>query len=169
MLAAVWLLTRSETLQWVSLFACLWIPTIIARRRYGHEHHEQPGALGKSPPWRLFGLSVLLVLPIGIAVFLLSGAIELGLFWFVVLLWPWIEIYEALLHRDLRRNGAAAWPRESSLRDGAIAGALTAASIFVFGLLFGMHLGEAALAGVLCALIVVALGLVGNWLDRRAF
>jgi hypothetical protein len=102
-------------------------------------------------------------------VFFLSASVDLGLFWFLALMWLWIEIYAALLHRDLCRNGAASWPLENSFRDGAIAFALTAVSIFALGLLFGIRPDEAALAGGLCAIVVVVLGLFAEWLDRKGF
>ena len=164
------LLTQSEVVQFLVLFATVLLPSAFLRRRVdGPDRHAETAA-GLLPPWRLFLLSLLLVAPLAVAIYFLSDLIELGLFWFVAFFWPWVEIYEGLLQRDIERRGVGRWKPERPLRDAATTGLITASIIAPMALLFhsSMPLSEAILAGLACGLIVALLGLFSDWFDRRS-
>lgn len=152
------------------LFATVLLPSALLRRRVdGPDRHAETTA-GLVPPWRLFLLSLLLVAPLAVAIYFLSDLIELGLFWFIAFFWPWVEVYEALLRRDIERRGVGAWKPDRPLRDAATGGLLTAPIIAAMALLFdsSMPLSDAILAGVACGLIVALLGLFVDRLDSRS-
>lgn len=152
------------------LFATVILPGAFLRRRVdGPDRHAETSA-GLLPPWRLLLVSLVLVSPLAVATYFLSDLIELGLFWFIALFWPWVEVYEALIRRDIERHGVGAWRPERPLRDAAAGGLLTAPIIAALALLFdsSMPLSEAILAGVACGVIVAVLGLFFDWLDRRS-
>lgn len=169
-LAGTWLLTHSEAAQFLVLFPSIYLPAAFLRRRVeGPDEHAEVAA-GLLPPWRLLLFSLPLVAPLGVAVYFLSDLIELGLFWFIALMWVWGEVYATLVRREIEHHGTATWKPERPLRDAASAGLLTAPIIAAMLLLFDSSapLSEAILAGVACGVIVAALGLFFNWLDRRA-
>ena len=169
-MAATWLLTHSETAQFLILFPSIYLPTAFLRRRVeGPDEHAEVAA-GLLPPWRLLILSLLLVAPAGIAIDVLSRLVELGLFWFIALMWAWGEIYATLIRREIEHRGTATWRAERPLRDAASVGLLTVPILAALALLFdsSMPLPEAILTGVACGVIVGLLGLFSNWHDRRS-
>ena len=151
-------------------FATIYLPTAFLRRRADGPDEHAGVAAGLTPPWRLLILSLVLAAPLGVAIYFLGDLIELGLFWFIAFMWPWLEVYEALIRREIERHGIATWKPERPLRDAASAGLLTAPIIAAMALLFdsSMPPSEAILAGAACGLIVASLGLFFGWLDRRS-
>jgi hypothetical protein len=164
--AVTWLLTHSEFAQFLVLFVLFYVPGAIATRRANVPDAQVEAVEGLSVPWRLILLSSVLVLPVGIAIFFLSGAVDLGLFWLFALLWPWLEILDALVRRDIKRHGIVNWKPERPLREAVIAVTATTLFMAVFALFDGAGLPEALLIGGLCGLIVLALGLGSSWLHR---
>jgi hypothetical protein len=154
--------------QFVVLLVFFYVPGVIARRRFAGVPREYPHPVDRSPPWRVFLLSLALILPWGVATFFLSGAIDLGLFWLFALLWPWLETCEALLRRDIKRHGTSDWKPERPFCDGAIAVVGTTLAIATALLLDDTSPSEALIAGVACGLIVLAIGLFFTWFDRRS-
>jgi hypothetical protein len=163
----VWLLTHSEAAQFLALLAVFYLPGILAQRRFGTTEREYQAPFDKSPPWRIVALSVVLILPAGTAIYFLSGAIDLGLFWLFALLWPWIEIYEALSKRDIRLHGTSDWKPERPFRDAAVAIPVMTLAIAALAVLDGASLPEAVLTGGACGLIVFGLAVFFRWLDSR--
>jgi hypothetical protein len=82
------------------------------------------------------------------------------------LLWPWLEIFDALVRRDIARHGVSSWKPERPVREATISVAATVVAIAAILLLDGAGLAEAALAGLLCGLIVLLIGLGSTWLHR---
>jgi hypothetical protein len=84
-------------------------------------------------------------------------------------MWAWGEIYATLIRREIEHRGTATWRPERPLRDAATGGLLTVPIIAGIMMLFdgSTPLSEAILTGVACGLIVTALSLFFNWLDRR--
>jgi hypothetical protein len=144
----MWLLTHSETAQFLILFPSIYLPTAFLRRQVeGLDEHAEVAA-GLLPPWRLLILSLLLVAPAGIAIDVLSRLIELGLFWFIALMWAWIEIYATLIRREIEHRGTATWRAERPLRDAAFVGLLTVPIIAGMLMLFD---GSAPLSDAIIA------------------
>lgn len=165
-LAAAWLLTHSELVQLLVLLAISYVPrAVAARRAAGADTHANPTE-GLSAPWPVVLLSCVLVLPVGIAIFFLSGAVDLGLFWLFALLWPWLEIFETLVRRDIERHGTSNWKPERPVRGAAISVAATTVAMAALALLDGAGMLEAFLIGVSCGLIVLVIGLGSRWLHR---
>jgi len=164
--AVTWLLTYSEFAQLLVLFAVFYVPAAVATRRASVPDAQVEAVEGLSVPWRLILLSSVLVLPVGVAIYFLSGAIDLRLFWLFALLWPWLEILDALMRRDIERHGISNWKPERPVREAVIAVTATAIVMTVFALFDGAGLPEALLIGGLCGLIVLALGFASSWLHR---
>jgi hypothetical protein len=164
--AVTWLLTHSEFAQLLVLFAVFYVPGAVAVRRADIPDAQVEAVEGLSVPWRLILLSSVLVLPVGVAIYFLSGAIDLGLFWLFALLWPWLEILDALVRRDIERHGTVNWKPERPVREAVIAVTATTVVMAVFALFYRAGLPEALLIGGLCGLIVLALGFCASWLHQ---
>ncbi|HEX2161978.1 MAG TPA: hypothetical protein VHF88_09185 [Thermoleophilaceae bacterium] len=164
-LAASWLLTHSETVQFAVLLAFA-----LAVRRFadGRDAPDDRSAEA-TPPWRVFGLSLVLLLPWGVAVFFLSGWIDLRFFWPFAFLWPLLEVQAALVRRDADRYGTDHWKPEQVFPDAVIAALITIPLITAIAFFLGdASLPEALAGGAACGLIVFAMATVFIRLDRRS-
>jgi len=168
-LGVPYVLTQSEGLQLLVVFALAFAVLPAVSRRFGVRDEYMQAAIDHNPPLRVLALSIAVTIAGG--TLLLPAVAALGLgpwFWFWAFMSTWLEAYVYLAERSLRHDGIEIWTPTRPLRDAMLAGVATAPLIFALALLDGAGIGEAVAAGVACGFVVFAIAGTFMWLSRRA-
>ena len=170
-LALAYSLTGSEDLQLLLLGLFLFGLFPAIERKLGEpDDYTRAVAQERTTPSRILALSLLLGAPWAAVVLYAESELELGtFFWLMVLVWPWLELLMLLAERDLRRNGVDSWLKQRPLRDSLFVGAATVVLITAITLLQGFALAEAVVTGALCGLAMLAMSGGCWWLVKRSY
>jgi hypothetical protein len=166
-LGAIYLLTRSAELQTLVLFALAFgvLPTL--RYRFGRGD-TLPEIKDRNAPLGVWALSILFAIAWGGATFLAVPRAAGPWFLWWLMMWPWIEVHTHLAERELRRHGTAGWQPTRPLRDSILAGVAVVPFVVGIELADSGDLTAAIVNGLMCGLIVFAVGGTFARLGRRA-
>lgn len=121
--AGVYRATGSEGLQILALYAMVFLVFPLLGRRFARVDEHSDALVEHRPPIRTLAWSFVLGIAWGSLVLALAPYLALGpWFWWLMAVWPWLEIDTYLAERSLRRVGVGAWPLVRPLRDPRLAG-----------------------------------------------